>query len=79
MKLNIISPEKTLFSGNVESVTLPGVMGSFTILDKHAPIISALQKGVLSFHCTDKSKDLELPIDGGFIESKNNIVTVCID
>ena len=79
MKLNIISPEKILFSGEVNSVTLPGVMGSFTILDSHAPIISSLQKGILSYCCDEDGDEVELPIEGGFVEGKQNEVNVCID
>ncbi len=77
MKLEIISPEKILFSGDVELVTLPGTSGSFTILEKHAPIISSLNKGILSYRIN--GKDIELEINGGFIEAKNNIVSVCIE
>jgi len=77
MKLEIISPEKTLFSGLVELVTLPGMAGRFTILSNHAPIISSLVAGVMVYR--ENGKDSELAIDGGFIEMKNNVVTVCID
>lgn len=77
MKLDIISPEKTVYSGNAELVTLPGVSGLFTILDKHAPIISVLTKGKLLYR--EEGKDTELNIEGGFVESKNNAITVCIE
>ena len=43
LHLNIVSPEKELFNGEVESVTLPGTMGSFSILPQHAPIVSYIQ------------------------------------
>ena len=79
MKLNIISPEKILYSGNVNSVTLPGATGSFTILDNHAPIISSLQKGILSYRCDEENDEIELQIEGGFVEEKQNEVNVCID
>lgn len=45
LHLNIVSPEKELFNGEVESVTLPGTMGSFSILPQHAPIVSSLGTG----------------------------------
>ena len=77
MKLEIISPEKTLFSGQVELVTLPGMAGSFTILNNHAPIISSLIAGNMVYRTN--GEDNELEINGGFIESKNNTITVCID
>ena len=49
MFLEIVSPEATLFSGEVSSVTLPGVNGSFQILNQHAPIVSLLGQGQLKF------------------------------
>ena len=45
MFLEIVSPEKTLFTGDVSSVQLPGSEGSFQILNNHAPIVSTLKKG----------------------------------
>jgi len=45
MYLEIISPEATLFTGEVESLTLPGTNGSFQLLENHAPIVSTLQAG----------------------------------
>ena len=47
MILEIVSPEAKLFSGEVTSVTLPGVDGSFQILNNHAPIVSILEKGTV--------------------------------
>lgn len=77
MKLEIISPEKALFSGDVESVTLPGIAGKFTILPGHAPIISILKEGILVYQ-VDKQK-VELPVKGGFVEMKGDTVNVCVD
>ncbi len=78
MKLEIISPEEILFSGEVVLVTLPGVSGGFSILPGHAPIISALEQGKLLYR-EPNNEDVELKIAGGFVEMKNNVVTVCID
>ena len=47
MYLEIISPEATLFSGEIEALTLPGNNGSFQLLENHAPIVSTLQAGVV--------------------------------
>ena len=77
MNLEIVSPEKIIYSGNAESVTLPGLSGSFTILDRHAPIISALKKGQMSYSINGKNE--EIIINGGFVEVKKNIVSVCIE
>ncbi|MDR0231849.1 MAG: F0F1 ATP synthase subunit epsilon [Dysgonamonadaceae bacterium] len=79
MTLNIISPEKKLFPGEINSVTLPGAMGSFTILKDHAPIISSLQKGIITYCCDEDGSEMELEIEGGFVEGKQNEVNVCID
>jgi F-type H+-transporting ATPase subunit epsilon len=77
MKLDIISPEKILYKGNAELVTLPGLQGAFTILERHAPIISGLTKGTLLYR--NGGKEVSLEVDGGFVEAKNNVVTVCVE
>ena len=77
MDLEIVSPEKIIYSGKAESVTLPGLNGSFTILDRHAPIISALKKGVVSYSIDGKNE--EIITNGGFVEVKKNNVSVCIE
>jgi F-type H+-transporting ATPase subunit epsilon len=77
MNLEIISPEKKIYSGNADSITLPGLSGSFTILNRHAPIISALDKGVLIYRIDGKEE--EITINGGFVESEKNNVSVCIE
>ncbi|MCD7972619.1 MAG: ATP synthase F1 subunit epsilon [Candidatus Azobacteroides sp.] len=77
MKLEIISPEGNVFSGDAELVTLPGTLGSFTIMPGHAPIISTLEKGKLRY--VSGGQDTQLLIDGGFIEMKNNVITVCVE
>ena len=45
----LVSPEKLLFSGDVEEVVIPGTEGDFAVLKDHAPVISALRPGVLSY------------------------------
>jgi len=77
MKLEIITPEQIYFSGEVTSVTLPGTIGLFTVWENHAPLISSLTKGKISYKV---DKDVtELIVDGGFAEINNNVVTVCIE
>ncbi len=78
LQLTIISPEKELFRGEVQRVTLPGVMGSFTILPQHAPVVSALHAGKLSYVKANGTEEAQ-EINGGFIEMNNNNVSVCID
>ena len=75
-KLNIISPEKVLFEGEVLSVALPGGKEPFTVLRNHAPIISTLRKGIIRWSADAPA---ELAISGGFVEVKNNVVTACVE
>ena len=70
MNLQIITPDKKVFSGEVDIVTLPGTDGSFQILKDHAPIVSTLGKGTLA---ADKQ---EFIIDGGVVEVLNNNILV---
>ena len=77
MTLEIISPEKIIYSGNAELVTLPGASGSFTILDRHAPIISVLTKGAVTYSVNGQKK--VVTINGGFVEAINNNVSVCVE
>jgi F-type H+-transporting ATPase subunit epsilon len=77
MKLEIITPEKIYFTGEVTSVTLPGSIGLFTVWENHAPLISSLKEGKISY-LSDK-KETELNIEGGFAEVSKNVVTVCLE
>jgi len=77
MKLEIITPEQVYFSGEVASVTLPGKNGSFTVWENHAPIISSLAAGKISYKANNQV--LELTVDGGFAEVNKNVVTVCLE
>ncbi|WP_294068122.1 ATP synthase F1 subunit epsilon [Proteiniphilum sp. UBA1028] len=77
MYLEILTPETTFYSGEVDSITLPGTLGSFQILNNHAPIISSLKKGMLSF--TAEGRIQEMEVVDGFVEINHNKVTVCLD
>ena len=93
MILEIVSPEAKLFSGEVTSVSLPGVNGSFQILNFHAPIVSTLKEGVLkmaapSFVFNEEvqnkfiklnDQSYTLAISSGTIEMKDNRVIVLVD
>ena len=52
LHLSIVSPEKSIFDGDVKIVTLPGMIGSFSILPGHAPIVSSLKAGTLAYTTT---------------------------
>jgi len=75
MFLEIITPDKKVYSGEVDSVKLPGAEGSFGILNNHAPIIASLKKGTIKV--TDSKKHVEnFEINGGVVEVQNNKVIV---
>lgn len=77
LKLKIVSPERVEFDGEVTSVKVPGMMGQFEILVNHAPIVSILQKGVVSYLCADERK--ELAVEAGFVSVKRNQVNICVE
>ncbi|MBR5893507.1 MAG: ATP synthase F1 subunit epsilon [Bacteroidaceae bacterium] len=77
LKLDIVSPEKQLFSGEVEGATFPGDKGRFTVLYNHAPIISTLGQGTIRW--VQQGQEVTLDIKGGFVEVKNNRITVCVE
>ena len=76
MKLEIISSEKVLYNGDVESVTLPGTKGAFTVLNNHASLISTLQKGKIEYLTGNERHSVET--SGGFVDVDNNRIAVCI-
>ena len=78
LQLTIVSPEKKLFQGEVNQVTLPGVIGSFTILPQHAPIVSSLTRGKILYVTADGTSQ-NLEVMGGFVEMNDNNVSVCIN
>ncbi|MEO0065512.1 MAG: hypothetical protein RI983_838 [Bacteroidota bacterium] len=78
MILEILTPEKKLYSGEVYGVQLPGISGLFEILDKHAPLVSALGKGNLKI-LKDKKEIEKYSIQSGFVEVLNNKVTVLVE
>tara|TARA_B100000965_G_scaffold342754_1_gene312128 strand:- start:494 stop:730 length:237 start_codon:yes stop_codon:yes gene_type:complete len=71
MTLEIITPEKSLFNGEVTSVKLPGKNGEFEILNNHASIISTLNKGEVRV-ITNKKETKKFSINGGVIEMQKN-------
>lgn len=66
-----------MFHGEVESVLVPGMVGSFEILKDHAPIISTLTKGRVEY--TEKDGKKQFGIEGGFVEVKRNEVNLCVE
>ena len=77
MKLEIISAHEVTFTGEVSSVTLPGQLGSFTVLKDHAPIISVLTKGEIKYIASDGESG-HIDIEGGLADVNDNVISVCV-
>ena len=75
--LEILTPDKRVFKGEVHKATVPGAKAPFVILHNHAPVISVLQKGKLLW--SDDNGDNSVEISGGFVEVNKNIVTACVE
>jgi len=78
MKLEILTPEQKIYSGDVYGVQLPGISGLFEVLDKHAPLVSALKSGTLKI-LKDKNSTAQYTIQSGFVEVLNNSTTVLVE
>ncbi len=78
MKIEIVTPEKRIFEGEIKSVRVPGKKGSFQVLKDHAPIISTLEAGPV-FLVDMAGKETKLNITGGVVEVKANIIILLAD
>ncbi len=76
MQVEIITPDKEIFKGEAILVQLPGIDGSFEILNNHAPLISALKEGKIKVKKTRESGDEFYDIKGGVIEVLSNKVLI---
>lgn len=77
MKVEIITPDSTIFTGdNVGLIQLPGIDGSFEVLNNHAPLISVLQKGRIKLVNKGEKEEQFFEIKGGVIEVLNNKILV---
>jgi F-type H+-transporting ATPase subunit epsilon len=85
MNLEILTPEKKVYSGEVYGVQMPGISGSFEVLEKHAPLVSALKAGRLkvlknkSAGSGGQNNFAFFDIQSGFVEVLNNKVTVLVE
>ena len=88
MQLEIVSPEKTIFSGEARSVYLPGSEGHFQVLNNHAPIVSTLKKGEILIDGVDNldsdfldfsNGKASLEIKSGVVEMKKNKLIILVD
>lgn len=77
MILEVLTPEKALFIGEIYLVQVPGTKGSFEVLNNHAPLVSTLEKGRIKI-ITPEGKEIFFEILSGFIEVKDNQISVLV-
>jgi F-type H+-transporting ATPase subunit epsilon len=78
MYLEIITPDKKVFEGEVKLIQLPGSKGGFEMLKNHAPIISTLEKGTIKIEDMNNKEQL-FEINGGVVENKANKIIVLVE
>jgi F-type H+-transporting ATPase subunit epsilon len=78
VKIEIITPDKSIYSGEIRSVRVPGRKGSFQVLKDHAPIISTLDAGVVII-VDEQGSEVKVDITGGVIEVKKNRIILLAD
>mgnify|MGYP001601586197 CR=1 FL=1 len=78
INVNIVSPNGEIFSGEANSVLIPGSLGQMTILPKHAAILSSLSKGTIIVNTIDR-KSTNFVIDSGFVENLNDSLTIIVE
>ncbi|MRR19141.1 ATP synthase F1 subunit epsilon [bacterium] len=78
MRIEIITPDRSVYSGEVRSVRVPGRKGSFQVLKDHAPIISTLDAGTVII-ADDEGRETRFEITGGVIEVKKNRIILLAD
>lgn len=78
LNMTIATPEGVIFEGEVESAEFPGTLGAFTLLPLHAALISSLTGGQIVYVKKD-GKPEKVAIKGGFVEVKQDIVSVCVE
>lgn len=77
LHLVIVSPERIVFDGMAEAVTLPGELGEFQVLPDHAPLISSLVEGEVKYVAGKETQVLQ--ITEGFVEVRDNQISVCAE
>ena len=77
MQLTILTPNKQIFEGNITSVTIPGSTGTFQVLENHAPIISSLEPGKITY--VNEGEKKELMIQQGLVSVHDNQVTILVE
>lgn len=77
MDMTIATPEGIVFEGKVECAKFPGIAGAFTVLPRHAALISALTAGKVAY--VQDGKLTEIAIQGGFVEIKKDVISACVE
>ena len=78
-RLEIVSAERSLFSGEAKFVVVPGVDGELGIFPNHTPLLTKIKPGTLKFHAKDESEETLFFVAGGFLEVQPSVVTVLAD
>lgn len=78
MKLEVLTPERTIYTGDVEGIQLPGLDGSFELLNNHAPLVAALGKGNMKIIINSHTQET-YEIGGGFVQTANNKTSVLVE
>lgn len=78
MILEIITPDKNLFSGEINLVKVPGTNGSFEMMNNHAPIVSSLANGEIKV-IPVSGEEIFFNITGGIVELNNNKVSILVE
>ena len=78
-QLEIVSAERSLFSGEANFVVVPGIDGELGIFPNHTPLLTKIKPGTLKFHAKDESEETLFFVAGGFLEVQPTVVTVLAD
>lgn len=78
LEIDIVTPQRIIYSGKAESVSVPGTKGPFQVLFNHAPIISSLDIGVIKILNEDHAETI-YATDGGFVEVLKNRVSIIVE
>lgn len=77
MNIAVLTPDNSIYTGQVQSVKVPGAAGAFTVLKRHIPIVSSLVKGKVILGL-DGGKQITFSIEKGFIEVNNNEIALLV-
>ena len=77
MEVSVLSPDRVLYTGDAHSVTAPGTLGSFSILESHAPLVTTLNPGLIKIISAEGEK--HFVVQDGFLEVRNNKITALLE